>query len=283
MGEYQQVDLTAGTVRYRETGQGETIVFAHPLLANGVHWRKIVPYFESLYRCVLPDLPLGVHEPPMKPDADLSLQGLANLLEEFLAALGLEQVTLIGNDTGGAICQMMAARYPDRIARLVLTNSDSFDNFIPVYIKHVQYGAFIPGYIWLVAQLLRFTWIRRLPIAFGLITKHPLDPDVSNLYAGKIRTSPGVRRDFRRLLQQISTRYTKAADRAFPNFHRPVLIAWAEEDRLFPARYGKRMAERFPDAEYQNVKNACAFIPEDEPKQLSRMILDWLQRHPLPN
>src|SRR3954471_10841826 len=114
-----EVRLPQGTIRYRDTGAGTPLVFAHGLLVDGTLWRKVTPLLEGEFRCVVPDLPLGSHRVPMSADADLSPAGVGRILADFIAALDLEDVTLIGNDTGGAICQLVATEHPARLGRLV--------------------------------------------------------------------------------------------------------------------------------------------------------------------
>ena len=99
-----RVVLPQGTIHYSDSGSGPTIVFVHGLLVNGTLWRKVVPRLEANFRCVVPDWPLGSHPEAMATDADLSPIGLAQIVADFLAALDLDDITLIGNDTGGAIC-----------------------------------------------------------------------------------------------------------------------------------------------------------------------------------
>ena len=110
--EMHEIELTPGTIRYRDVGRGEPIVFVHGLLVNGDLWRKVVPPLARSFRCIVPDLPLGSHVTAMRPDADLTPPGLARLIADLLAALDLRDVTLVGNDTGGALCQLVATRPP---------------------------------------------------------------------------------------------------------------------------------------------------------------------------
>ena len=107
-----EVHLSQGTIRYREDGTGEPLLFVHGVVVNGDLWRKVVPRLSKDFRCIVPDWPLGSHETPMSADADLSPPGLARLVVDFMDALGLETVTLVGNDTGGALCQLVATRIP---------------------------------------------------------------------------------------------------------------------------------------------------------------------------
>src|SRR5438874_10453979 len=105
LGDPKEAKLEQGTIRYRERGTGEPIVFVHGLLVNGDLWRKVVPELANDFRCITPDWPLGSHEVPMSHEADLTPTGLAKLIADFLAALALENVTLVGNDSGGALSQ----------------------------------------------------------------------------------------------------------------------------------------------------------------------------------
>jgi pimeloyl-ACP methyl ester carboxylesterase len=122
LGEQREVELPQGTIRYRESGEGDPIVFVHGVLVNGDLWRGVAPRLAAQgNRCIVPDLPLGAHELPARPDADLSPPGLAQLIVDFIGALGLERPTVVGNDTGGALTQIAAANHGERLGRVVLT------------------------------------------------------------------------------------------------------------------------------------------------------------------
>lgn len=123
------VTLPQGTIHIRDTGAGAPIVFVHGLLVDGTLWRKVVERLEGGFRCIAPDWPLGSHRTPMARDADLSPRGVAHLIADTLEQMGLRDVTLVGNDTGGAICQILVTERPQRVGRLVLTDCDAFDNF----------------------------------------------------------------------------------------------------------------------------------------------------------
>ena len=127
----REIDLSAGRIRYTDTGSGEPIVFVHGLLASGALWSPVVPRLEGEFRCVVPELPLGAHQYPMKPEAELSPRSVVRMLAELIERLDLNGVTVVGNDTGGAISQLLVTEHPDRIARLVLTPSDAFEHFFP--------------------------------------------------------------------------------------------------------------------------------------------------------
>src|SRR6202451_3846054 len=157
------VDLRQGTVRYRDTGgDGEAIVFVHGLLVNGSLWRKVTPALQSAgYRCIAPDWPLGSHLPAMRPDADTTPRGVARLVADFLTALALSGATIVANDTGGAIAQLLVTEHPERVGRLVLTPCDCFENFLPPAFRPLQWIARVPGALTLVMQPMRVASVRR--------------------------------------------------------------------------------------------------------------------------
>src|SRR5215469_14707624 len=167
LGTFREVSLPQGTVGYYDQGAGPTIVFIHGLLANSLLWSRVIPRLVSHFRCIALDLPLGAHSHPLHPDADMSPLGVARLIADFLEALDLHEVTLIGNDTGGAICQLVIAHHPERITRLVLTNCDAFEQFFPPLASPFHYGArvFGIGFANFLAFLLRARSAQRLFVA----------------------------------------------------------------------------------------------------------------------
>jgi pimeloyl-ACP methyl ester carboxylesterase len=175
MSATREVTLDQGTIRYRDTGgTGDPIVFIHGALVNGRLWEEVVPRLEGRYRCIVPDLPLGSHVIPMRRDADLTPPGLASLIAEFMAALDLNGVTLVANDTGGAISQLVAVNHPERLARLVLTPCDAYENFLPPAFRYLQLIGRVPGGVFLTAQSMRLRATRRMPLAYGWLTKKRL-------------------------------------------------------------------------------------------------------------
>jgi len=272
LGEQSEVRLPQGIIRYRERGQGSPIVFVHGLLTNGDLWRKVVPLLAHEHRCVTPDWPLGSHEIPLQPTADLSTPGLAALVAAFIAEVGLRDVTLVGNDTGGAVCQLVVTRHADRIARLVLTSCDAFETFPPSPFGFLRWLPLIPGAIWFVAQSLRLSFVQRLPIGYGLLVRDKLDASVARSFVRPAASSSDVRRDLAKVLRGVSSRYTLDAARRFSTFDRPVLLAWAGDDRLFPLALAQRLAAGFPRAKLEVVPDCRTFVPEDQPEHLAALV-----------
>jgi pimeloyl-ACP methyl ester carboxylesterase len=272
-----EVTLSQGPIRYRDTGSGPTTVFAHGLLVDGRLWRKVTPLLDDRFRCIAPDLPLGSHREPMNPDADLTPPGVARILADFMAALDLDDVTLVGNDTGGAISQLVATRHPERLGRLVLTPCDAYENFLPPFFRPLQYAAKVPGLLTAVMQPTRIGAVQRSPLGFGLlISKDAMDPEVIDSWVRPYLGNAGIRRDTIKFLKAISNRYTLEAAERLRDFDRPTLIAWAPEDRFFKFRYAERLAEAIPNARLVRIENSRTFVSEDQPERLAEEIASFV-------
>jgi pimeloyl-ACP methyl ester carboxylesterase len=266
------LELSAGTLQYRDSGSGPPVVFVHGLLTNGTLWRGVVEQLRDTHRCLAPDWPLGSHPRALRPDADLTPHAVAALVAEFLDRLDLHDVTLVANDTGGAIAQLVAVHHPDRLGRLVLTPCDAFDNFLPLMFRPLQYVARVPGLIGLILQSLKLRALRRLPMAFGLVTKRPVPTPVVDGWLRPAQHDRAVRRQVERFLRGIDRNITVEAARRLPAFDKPVLLAWASEDRVFPPEHARRLAGVLPDVRLEWIEDSYSFVPEDQPVRLAELI-----------
>jgi pimeloyl-ACP methyl ester carboxylesterase len=264
--------LTQGTIRYSESGEGPPIVFMHGLLVDGRLWRKVTPLLEDDFRCVVPDLPLGSHPEPMHAGADLTPQGLARLVADFLEALELQDVVLVGNDTGGAITQITAANHPERIGRVVLTNCDAFENFLPPMFRPMQWAARVPPVLNGLLQGMRFAPMRRLPNAYGRLIKRDFDAAPTREWVEPFLSSSEIRRDTVKVLRGIDPRYTFEAAEKLRSFDRPTLLAWAVEDRFFKLSYAEKLADTIRGATLERIEDSYTFVPEDQPARLAELI-----------
>jgi pimeloyl-ACP methyl ester carboxylesterase len=267
------VQLPQGPIRVRDSGgDGPTIVFIHGLLVDGRLWDDVVARLGGSARCVVPDLPLGSHRTALKPDADLSPTGLARLMADLLAALELSDVTLVANDTGGALSQILITRHPERIGRLVLTPCDAFDNFLPPMFRPLQYvGGYVPGALYGIAQTMRSGKLAAGPLGFGpLVKRHR--PELYVSWLEPARKDRGVRRDLRKVLRGIRPRYTLEAAEQLPGFHQPALIAWADGEKIFPREHADRLAALLPDARVETIADSRTFVPLDQPSALAELV-----------
>jgi pimeloyl-ACP methyl ester carboxylesterase len=268
----QECRLPQGTIRYRELGSGRPVVLVHGLLTNALLWGDVAESLAADFRVIAPDWPLGSHPLPLTPGADMRPPALAKLIADFIAALELTDVTLVGNDTGGALCQLVIVNHPERIGRLVLTPCDAYENFLPPMFRPLQLAARIPGSVWLIANALRPRALRRLPFAYGWLSKRPLPAELSDAFMRPVLTSSAIRREVAALLRGIDARYTLEAAERFGDVAQPVLIAWAPEDRFFKLRYGEKLAQAFPKARLERIEDSYTFASIDQPRRLAELI-----------
>ena len=273
------IELSSGVIEYTDTGgSGPVLVLLHGLMMDASLWDGAIAGLSSDHRCVAPTLPLGAHRHPMRPDADLSLPGIARLVAEFMERLELDDVTLVGNDTGGALVQLlMAGDLSLALGRGVLVSCDAFDNFPPGLTGKtlVAAGRLTPGMFGLFMQQLRLRPVRRLPIAFGWLTKR--GDAVTARWLRPVLTQAGIRRDTVRVLRAVAAHrglLVTAAER-LPEFKHPALVVWAREDRVMPPEHGARLAALLPEGRLVEVEDSYTLIPLDQPDRLAEIIRDF--------
>ncbi len=277
LGERGTVEVPAGVLEYRERGSGPPVVFVHGAAVNGDLWRKVAPKLAVRWRCIVPDLPLGGHSIPLNDGPDLSLFGAADLLASFLDALDLTDVTLVANDTGGAISQALVGRRPERVGRLVLTSCDAFENYPPKAVAYLKTVSRFAPALWLLSQTMRLRFFQRLPIAYGWATHAPIEPAIMESFLGSLRSNAGVRRDFAALLRGADARDCRQASESLSGFDKPALVTWAADDRFFPREHGQRLAELLPQGRFELIERSRTFIPEDNPTRLVELVCEFLE------
>jgi pimeloyl-ACP methyl ester carboxylesterase len=269
-----EIRLPQGTIRYRDVGSGEPIVFVHGYLVDGRLWSQAAEHLSPAHRCILPDWPMGAHRIPMNADADLSPPGVANLIADFLEALELDRVTIVANDSGGAISQVLVTRRPERIGRLVLTNCDTHENFPPSAFKLMPPLAKLPGAMTVMSLPFRLGPLRRA--AFAPFAKTEIPPELIDSWMEPSQRDPGVKRDTAKFTAGLNKRYTLEAAERLRRFDRPTLLAWAPEDRFFKLSYAQRLAETIPDARIETIADAKTFVSLDQPKRLAELITAFM-------
>ncbi len=274
----KQIELSAGTIDYEDTGgDGPVLVLLHGLMMDASLWDGPIADLSADHRCVAPTLPLGAHHRAMNANADLSLPAIARLVAEFCDRLDLQDVTLVGNDTGGALVQLLMSDGAARAGRVVLVSCDAFDNFPPGLTGRalVLTGKLPPWMFGLFMQQMRLRAIRRLPIAFGWLTKR--GDTATGRWMKPVMTRPEIRRDTVRMLRAAAsdTRLLVKAAESLPRFSRPALVVWASGDRVMPAEHGRRLAELIPQGRLAEVEDSYTLIPLDQPAKLAQIIREF--------
>ena len=268
---------------YADTGgSGPRVVFLHGVLMNGTLWNDIVDRMRDRYRCIVPELPFGAHRTPMPDDADLTLESLVKMVDDFLAELALHDVTLICNDWGGAQL-VVSPGGSNRVANLVLVSCEAFDNYPPSLPGRLLcLVASLPGGTFLTAQLLRPRFLRHLPIMFGGLSKRPVPDDQFLGWIEPLRRDRKIRRDLDKYLRSVPTR-TQLLDWAEEQraFTGQVLIVWAREDKLMPREHAERLADWFENTELVWVDDSRTLIPVDQPEVLAAHLQRFFEQYAL--
>jgi pimeloyl-ACP methyl ester carboxylesterase len=270
----REVSLAQGTIRYRDLGAGEPVVLVHGLLTNGELWREVAPRLAADFRVIVPDWPLGSQQLPLASGADLSPPSLARLIADFIAELDLDRVTLVGNDTGGALCQLVVVNHPERIGRLVLTPCDAFEHFPPPAFQPLVSAAKVPGSVFTILQSMRAPAARRLPMAYGWLMKR-YDSELTASWIAPALASKELRAQIAAILRGFSPRHTLGAAERFGEFDKPVLIAWAPEDRFFKLADAERLQAAFPHARLERIEDSYTFVMLDQPERTVQLIAEF--------
>lgn len=266
------VNVPSGPIAYEDTGgDGPILVLAHGLLMDGRQWRKVIPLLDE-YRCITPTLPMGAHTEPMNRDADLTEQGMAGILADFLDALDLEDVTLVLNDWGGG--QFLVSDGRDkRLARLVLASCTAFDNYPPKPARPAAVLCRLPGGGWLLSKMLGTHFFRHNQRAYGALTKSGLPDALFDEWFRPAVENSAIRRDLVKFATGAPSRHRLLdLSEQMRTFTRPVLVIWAREDRMMPLAHADRLVELYPDATKVIVDDSWTLIPEDQPEVIAHAL-----------
>ncbi|GAA3468640.1 alpha/beta fold hydrolase [Nonomuraea roseola] len=259
------IELSAGRIDYTDTGgPGETVVLVPGLAFDESVWQAVVEDLRADFRVVVPVLPIGSHRRPMRPEADLSAQGVADVLAEFMERLDLRDVTLVQNDAGTA--QLLVGVRDARIGRLVLTSCEALENYPPgVQGRTLHAASKVPGGLFLLLQSFRVPFLVRMRTSLGGMAKRPIPYELVRRWYGPLLTDAEVRRDFAKFCRSVEKdTYLRAAER-LRGFRGPALVAWGAEDRMMPPETGRRLAALLPRGEYVEIPGSRTLIPLDNP------------------
>jgi pimeloyl-ACP methyl ester carboxylesterase len=263
-----------GTVEYYDVGTGPCIVFLHLILADATHWDRMAPLLADGYRCVFPTLPMGAHRIAANDDADLSPIGLTRAVAELLEQLDVRDVTLVGNNSGGALAQVMAVHHPERLGRVVLTNCDMYDDFPPRMFRYFKLLPYLPGSLSLTGRALKVRAFWRLPFVFRLLTNE-VDGVKIDRWADALLASKQVRRDAGKVLKGFGPHVTNAAAQALRSTSLPFLVAWGADDKAFEPALAERFCSEVSAAKLVMIDNCKTLVCWDQPERLAQLIREF--------
>lgn len=271
-----EVELSAGTIHYEEAGDGPPLVLVHGLMMDGRLWDGVVAELTASRRCLTPTLPLGSHREAMRPDADLSLRGMAELLAGFIEALNLEEATLCFNDWSCAQV-MVAEGLLERVAALVLVSCETEGNYPPGLAgQGAVASAKLPGGFSLMRRVLLSPRLRRLPMIYGQMSKRGVPDELMREWLEPLSRAE-IRRDLRKYVGDVrqGKRDMAAATASLAGFERPVLVVWDREGPMMPNEHGRKLAADFPNARLVEVDDSYTLVPIDQPGRLAAELRDF--------
>jgi pimeloyl-ACP methyl ester carboxylesterase len=263
-----QVTLQDATIEYRVLGPDDSahppVLFIHGILVDHTLWMTAAEELaRNGFRCILPDLPLGSHRIPVDGSIALTPLIVAEMIHEFIGALDLRDVTLVGNDTGGGLCQLLVDAHPDDVGRLVLTNCDAFEKFPPFPFNAVFATMRGPRSIGLLSKLMKVAALRRSPLGYGLLMQ--TDDALTVSWVMPMSTDPRIAANLATLLRGVAAMDLTDVATRLPRFAKPVTIVWGMADRCFTPALGRRLAALFSNVEWVEVPGARTFVALDAP------------------
>ena len=263
-----------GTMEYHDFGPSDdrpVVVMLQLILGRADHWDLVVPHLAAGHRCIVPELPMGSHRVPVDDDKKLTIPLMAQAIANLLDHLDVNDVIMVGNDTGGAMTQIVAANHGERVKTLVLVDCDMYDQWPPVMFNYFKILPFVPGGMWQLGQTLRLKFIWKLPIAFGWLA-HNIRKDTIARWGAGIRANKKTRRDLRNLIRSLDTKYLNDAAEVLKTAGKRVVLVWGADDRLFHLKNAERMAAEVPDSKLIVLDDCKALPPWDQPVRLAEII-----------
>lgn len=270
------IDLPQGRIAYVAQGQGPAALFIHGIPLNGYHWRHQIAALADLRQCICPDL-MGLGASEVAPGTPLDFHAQAGMLIALIDALGLDRVDLVGNDSGGAIAQILATQVPDRIRSLTLTNCDTHGNWPPPAFMPILDLAKAGHLGHAFAAFLADPALAQSPQGLGVAFEFPdrLTPELLATYLGPLVATPARMAQLDAYVSAIERSPTQALLDALRAFEPPTLIVWGDDDVFFGAEWGAWLAQTIPGVRrYEVLPGARLFFPEERADALNALLRD---------
>jgi pimeloyl-ACP methyl ester carboxylesterase len=280
--ERKTVDVAGERIAYIDAGSdgAPTALFVHGVLVNADIWRNVIFDVADLRRCIAPDLPAHGASPLGGSEVDLSLTGLAHMLDGLCDQLGLDRVDVVANDTGGAIAQVFAAHYPQRVRTLTLTNCEVHDNFPPEAIKPLMEMAFAGEFGPAVAAMAGDRDLARSEIGLGTGYVHAglLSDEVVDSYLVPFVADQG--KGLERVMTAGGVEELTGIAPLLAELTAPTQVAWGTADIFFTPEWAERLRELIPSVERVTlVPDAMLFWVDERAADLVPLLRDFWEDH----
>lgn len=275
----KHIQTPSGRISYRERGYGPVALFVHGVLLNSHLWRHQLAELADVRRCIALDL-LAHGDTEIAPDQDVSVTANAQMLKEFLDALSVDRVDLIGNDSGGGISQIFAALHPGRIRSLTLTNCDTHDNWPPEAFEPFLTMAANGGLRLTLEAMVADKSVYRAKNALGPAYEHPErlnDQDIEEYLCPFLKTEQRTR-DLQRFLGAFDNKHTLVVEDRLKTLQAPTLIVWGTDDTYFDVKWSHWLADNIPGTRRRvEFKDARIFFPEERWREFNKELRDHWQ------
>jgi pimeloyl-ACP methyl ester carboxylesterase len=273
------VQTASGRISYTEQGTGSVALFVHGVLLNGHLWRHQLADLSDIRRCIAVDL-LAHGDTETAPDQDVTVTANAKMLKEFLDALNIDQVDVIGNDSGGGIAQIFSVLYPARVRSLTLTDCDTHDNWPPEAFKSFLAMAAAGGLRGTLDAMLSDKSVYRSPQALGPAYEHPeqVSDDSIETYLRPFVRSEQRTRDLQRFLAAFDNKHTLAIEPQLRTLKVPTLIVWGTDDVYFDVKWSRWLADNIPGTRRRvEFNGARTFFPEERWEEFNKELREHWQ------
>ena len=270
----RSIETPSGRISYAEAGSGPVTLFVHGVLLNKHLWRRQLTGLSDIRRCIAVDL-LAHGDTEIEPNQDVSVTANANMLREVLDALQIDQVDLVGNDSGGGIAQIFAALNPNRVRSLTLTDCDTHDNWPPEAFKPFVEMVAAGGLSKMLNAMLADKSIYRSLGALGPGYERPetaTDEDIEIYLRPHLRSEQRTR-DLERFVGAFDNKHTLAIEPQLRRLKAPTLIVWGMDDVYFPVKWAHWLAEAIPGAKPPvELPGARIFFPEERAEAFNQLL-----------
>ena len=277
-----QVDTRSGPASYVDTGgPGRAVLFVHGVGTSSHLWRNVIDQLDGQRRCLAVDLPLHGRT-PAAADQDFSLPGLARFVADFCDALELTGIDLVANDTGGAIAQVFAARHPERLHTLTLTNCETHNNLPPKALLPTVLLARMGLYARIAPRMMRDIPRARRRV-FRLVYQDVanLPDEVARAWLEPTLGTAAAARQSQRLLTSLHARDLLAIEPALARLQVPTLIVWGTSDIFFRRKWAYWLRDTIPGAtEVVEIDGARLFFPDERATEFTAALRRHWDKHP---
>lgn len=255
-------------VAYTDLGQGDPLLLLHGIPTWSYLYADVIPLLAQQYRVIAPDF-LGHGWSDRRDRFDRSLVVQAQMIRRFLDTLNLERISIVGHDTGGGVSLILGIESPDRIDRLILSNSVVYDSW------PIDDMVMLGNPLWKHKSNQEIAQYLQDGLRDGLSRPERLTPEFKEGIVAPYVDDEG-KISLIRNASALNTNHTMALVDRHSFITAPTLLLWGVDDPWQKVEDGERLAQEIPNATLVKVSRASHWIPQDAPEEFATQILNFL-------